>query len=534
MKTIIILTITFTLNLCVYSQVSQQWVARYKPSTGGVSEARDITTDAAGNVYVTGVSNVPVTSLDIATVKYNSAGVEQWAARYTGIGGLNNDIGTSVAVDGSGNVYVAGSSYGGPSLGIDFIIIKYGPAGNLIWDYRFTGPDGLDDELFKMVIDASANVYVCGSSIATGSQKDFMVLKLNSAGMAQWSRRYVHTNNDDYAIDLAVDGSGNVYVTGYASVPGNGQDFVTVKYNSAGTQQWVFPFNVGGDEIGISLGLDASGNAYVGGYTDAYGTGNDCFIYSVSSSGAFRWMQRYTGPGNNDDKIYRIAVDAAGNVAGVGNSNQGANGNDLFVVKYNSAGVQQWLNTLNVGGNDIATSVALDASGNVYLTGRTNAYGNGEDYVSVSYNSSGSFRWLTSYNYTGTWNDFALKVTVDASNNVYVTGNSWDDYATIKYSTTVGITAISNNSPDYFELKQNYPNPFNPATNINFNIPKQSNVKLAVFDVTGKEVARLVDNSLNAGTYSYDFNAANLPSGTYFYRLNAGDFSETKKMILIK
>lgn len=534
MKPIIILIITFILNISIYSQVSQQWVSRYKPPTGGVSEARDITTDAAGNVYVTGVSNVPVTSLDIATVKYNSAGVEQWVARYTGIGGLNNDIGSSVAVDGSGNVYVAGSSYGGPSLGIDFIILKYGPAGNLIWDYRFTGSDGLDDELFKMVIDASANVYVCGSSIAAGSQKDFMVLKLNSAGVSQWSRRYVHTNNDDYAIDLAVDASGNVYVTGYASVPGNGQDFVTVKYNSAGTQQWVFPFNVGGEEIGLSMGLDASGNAYIGGYTNAYGTGNDCFIYSVSSAGAYRWLQRYTGPGNNDDKISRISVDTDGNVVGVGNSNQGANGNDLYVVKYNSAGALQWQNLLNVGGNDLGTSVALDAAGNVYLTGKTNAYGSGDDYLTASYSSAGVFRWLNSYNFAGTWNDFALKVTVDASNNVYVTGNSWDDYATIKYSTTVGLNTISNNTPENFELKQNYPNPFNPVTKIRFSIPKQSNVKLSVFDVTGKEAARLVDNTINAGTYEYDFNASVLPSGTYFYRLTAGDYSETKKMILIK
>ena len=533
MKKIIILFL-FLAVTSVCSQVSTQWTARYNPPTNGSEDVRDITIDASGNVYVTGTSNVPVTFTDILTVKYNSAGTELWTARYTGIGGGNNDYGVSVAVDASGNVYVTGTSFGGPSLGLDIVVLKYNSNGTLIWDYRFTGPDGLDDEASKMVLDAAGNVYVCGTSIGSGTQKDFAVFKLSSSGVSQWSKRYNNSNFDDYPVDLAVDGSGNVWVTGYSSIPGNSYDFMTVKYNSTGIQQWAFPFNVGGEEVGLSLGVDASGNAYIGGYTNAYGSGNDCFVFSLNASGGFRWFQRYTGPGNNDDKVNSISVDASGNVIAAGNSNQGANGNDVFAVCYNSSGVQQWINILNVGGSETIYYVTRDAASNSFLTGKTNAYGNGEDYLTLSYDPSGNFRWLSAYNYSAAQNDIAFKVIADNSGSVYVTGTSFADYATIKYSQLTGLHNVNNEISSAYRLSQNYPNPFNPLTKISFSLPVAGNIKLSVFDVNGEEVSRLVDRYMNRGTYEFELNAVNLPSGTYFFRLSSGSFTETKKMILIK
>ncbi|MBE2218924.1 MAG: SBBP repeat-containing protein [Ignavibacteria bacterium] len=530
----IIALISMLLCTVTFSQVSSQWTARYNPPTNGADEVRDITIDASGNVYVTGSSTVPVTFSDILTVKYNSAGAEQWTARYTGIGGGNNDNGVNVAVDASGNVYVCGTSYGGTGLALDIMVLKYNSSGSLVWDYRFTGPDGLDDEAYKMVLDASSNIYVCGTSTGSGTQKDFVVFKLNSAGATQWSKRYNHANYDDYPIDLAVDASGNVVVTGYSSVPGNGYDFMTVKYSSAGVQQWVFPFNVGGEEIGLSLGLDAAGNAYIGGYTNAYGTGNDCFVYSLNSTGGFRWFQRYTGPGNNDDKVNCITTDASGNVFAAGSSTQGTNSNDVFAVRYNSSGVQQWMNTLNVGGIENVYSISRDAASNLFLAGKTSAYGNGDDYLTLSYDPAGNFRWLTAYNYSGSQSDVALKVIPDNSGNVFVTGTSFADYATIKYSQLTGLQNVNSGVPSDYQLSQNYPNPFNPSTNINFNLPVGGNVKLSVFDVSAKEVVSLVDEYLSSGSYGYTFDASNLPSGTYFCRLISGSFAETKKMILIK
>jgi len=97
-----------------------------------------------------------------------------------------------------------------------------------------------------------------------------------------------------------------------------------------------------------------------------------------------------------------------------------------------------------------------------------------------------------------------------------------------------GINNISSEIPDDFSLSQNYPNPFNPMTKIKFQVPNSGFVKLVVFDMLGKEVATLVNEELNVGTYDYEWSGINLPSGIYFYRLEAGHFNLTKKMILIK
>lgn len=97
-----------------------------------------------------------------------------------------------------------------------------------------------------------------------------------------------------------------------------------------------------------------------------------------------------------------------------------------------------------------------------------------------------------------------------------------------------GINQTSNELPSAFSLEQNYPNPFNPVTNIKFSVPKNGLVKLAVYDITGREVAKLVDQSLTPGSYTYGFDASGLSSGIYLYSLTASEFSSVKKMILIK
>jgi plastocyanin len=98
------------------------------------------------------------------------------------------------------------------------------------------------------------------------------------------------------------------------------------------------------------------------------------------------------------------------------------------------------------------------------------------------------------------------------------------------------VSSITGNeqSVQNFELKQNYPNPFNPSTSISFSVPKSGFVKLTIFNSLGSEVETLVNENLNRGSYTVNFNASKLSSGVYFYRLNSGDFIETRKMLLIK
>ncbi len=533
---ILIFLFMLVISNSLNSQVTQQWAARYSAS-GGQDTPMDMAVDASGNVYVTGTSIVNGTGSDFMTVKYNSAGVQQWEARFSGVGGSNSDDAYSIGLDAAGNVYVAGTSLGS-GTGLDIMIVKYSNYGAVIWEVRYTNAEARDDELSRMIVDPAGNVYVAGVSNYASTQKDFVTIKYNSSGQTQWVKNYSNGSNNDYLSNMTVDASGNVYVTGYSYVPGSSYDFVTIKYNSAGVQQYYYALNAGGEDAGTDIAVDALGNAYIAGATDAYGTGIDYFIYSINPSGSYRWLQRYNGPANGEDRILSMITDASGDVVVSGYSNQGATGFDPVTIKYNSAGTQQWIRTLNVGGDDRAYDLTVDGSGNIYLAGKTNAYGTADDYMTCSYNAAGDFRWLMAYNNSAAnLNDFAVKLIADGQGNVYVTGASnggGNDYLTIKYASVTGIEFTNNQAPDRFSLSQNYPNPFNPSTKINFSIPVNEHVKLAVFDAVGKEISVLTDNELNAGVYNIDFIASNLPGGVYFYRISAGEYTETKKMILIK
>jgi hypothetical protein len=104
-----------------------------------------------------------------------------------------------------------------------------------------------------------------------------------------------------------------------------------------------------------------------------------------------------------------------------------------------------------------------------------------------------------------------------------------------KYNELIsGITNNQNITPENYSLMQNYPNPFNPSTKISFSLPKAGDVSLVVFDILGREVATIINNYKSAGNYTVNFDASNLSSGIYFYTLKSGNFTESKKMVLMK
>jgi Secretion system C-terminal sorting domain len=171
-----------------------------------------------------------------------------------------------------------------------------------------------------------------------------------------------------------------------------------------------------------------------------------------------------------------------------------------------------------------------------FLCGRS--FGEAQWVVSNEYNggmmlgtTDGGITWTQQI--IGTTNPLWGVVFADA-----LTGWAVGDNGTILHTTNGGVTSVkeeqTNVLPTEFMLSQNYPNPLNPSTKIRYSVPRSSNVMIKVFNILGAEIETLVNEEKSAGTYELTWNAANLPSGVYFYRIQAGSFVATKKMMLLK
>jgi hypothetical protein len=317
----------------------------------------------------------------------------------------------------------------------DYATIKYDAQGSLLWERRYDGPDTSYDEAVALAVDASGNVYVTGTS-----NGDYATVKYSADGEQIWVQRYDRGN----ATAIAVDAAGNVYVTGRSP----GWDYATVKYSADGEQIWVQRYNGPGNGYDEAKGIavDSFGNVYVTGVSKGgSGTGASDYAtikYDADGEPSATWpdigfgagVRRYNGPGNSSDEVRALALDSSGNAYLTGRS-VGVNTSwDYATVKYDVDGHELWVKRYNRPGNelDAATALALDGAGNVYVTGETGT--GSSDYTTVKYDANGHELWVEHYNRgPRDAEDVARALAVDTSGNVYVTGKSDNDYATVKY-----------------------------------------------------------------------------------------------------
>ena len=261
---------------------NEVWVARYNSgSPNAYDYAAKIAVDLDGNAYVTGHSSRGGFS-DYATIKYDTNGNQLWVARYSGPSNQQNGA-TAVAADTKGNVYVTGYSIG-IGTGYDYATIKYDPDGNELWVARYDGPTHGFDYAYAMAIDGAGSVYVTGASSRTESSgfNDYTTVKYTSAGEQVWIAR--HSGGPPWASNqsqaIALDAAGNVYVTGFGSgfVPFSyDQDYITVKYDNQGNELWVmrYNFDYGLEDVASAIALDGAGNVIVTGQSHAVVTDFD-------------------------------------------------------------------------------------------------------------------------------------------------------------------------------------------------------------------------------------------------------------------
>ena len=522
----------------IFSQVSQEWLSRYNHNGDSTDYGWAVAADNSGNVFVAGQVYDSVSKADMCLIKYNVSGAIQWLKTFNGPAD-GDDFADAVLLDEAGNIYITGSAER-PSTGADFCTIKFDPSGNTQWINYYNGIADSSDQAFLLALDSKNNLYVSGS--IKGNASDMIVIKYDASGNEQW----VRTNNGpangwDRSNSIAVDDSDNVYVMGFITTVSSSLDYCTIKYSSDGVQQWIRTYNGTGNNFDLpnAMVLDDSANIYITGTSAA--SNSDFLTIKYDRNGNVKWIQRYNGPANNTDAGSGIAVDNEGNVYAFGESIGAGSDFDWLLIKYNASGAQQWLQRYNGPANsfDDADDILTDSKGNIYVMGASTGIGSSLDYLVMKYDPSGSVIWEQRYNGTGNDFDFPASIFRDGQNNIYLTGNSMNgegnmDIVTIKYSQTVNITSISSLVPHEFILHQNYPNPFNPATTIEFAIPRTADVKLSVYNVSGKEIERLLNENLAGGEYKIEWNASGIPGGIYFYRIEASGFIDTRKAVLVK
>jgi hypothetical protein len=538
----ITLTLCFLAAILCYAQpVWEQWRATYS-GPGIIDMVKSMCIDSSGNVYVTGQSdNIGNNSKAYATVKYNTSGAQQWVARYSD---YPNRLAFpySITVDRFGNSYVTGTapvSSNGPSK---YTTLKYNQVGVQVWVKIYYGEyyQAVNDP-YSITSDHDANIYVTGGCFFLGTSYDYVTIKYDSSGSEQWLARYISPGMD-WAKKVVVDDISNVCVTGNCFNDTTFEDIVTVKYNSSGIQQWAARYNGPGDstDIPYDLKVDNSGNVYVtgkswGGYSS---TQFDYITIKYNQSGVQQWAERYGGTSNwTTDEAYSLAVDNSGNVYITGYNNWATNNLDCATIKYNSSGNLQWIQIYDYNSSiDYGISLTLDKLNNIYVLAQSHDEIPAH-FATIKYSPAGEQLWVIRTYPPGAQSPLAIAV--DSSCGVYVTGGESGDYLTIKYNQIVGVNPVSNEVPEDFRLYQNYPNPFNPVTKINFDLPARSHVELNVYDAAGRLVSNILTGDMEAGKYTADFNALNLASGVYYYELNVkielkGMFREVKKLVVLK
>lgn len=408
----------------------------------GFDQGYSAATDGSSNIYLTGetASTTAIATagayqttksgtFDAFVAKFNSAGTLVWA---TYLGGSGTDTGFGITTDASGNVYVTGSTASNTGIasccsyqtsnagGYDIFLSKFNSAGTLQWSTYYGGT--ADDEGRDVVTDGAGNVYITGStgsltSIATAggfqtsnAGSDAFLVKFSSAGALIWGTYYGDTGGE-VGYSLAADGANNIYIAGITqsasnlastgayqtSMNGGTSDAFLVKFNSAGSRLWGTYYGGFGADIGYGVVTDASNNVYLTGQTGSSsliatagahqtaigGGGSDGFLVKFNSTGTRQWGTYYGGTAFDDAS--GLAIDAGNNVYLIGSTSSaggistswahqtalGGGSTDAYLVKFNSSGVRQWGTYHGGNGADVGLAVFVDGSGRINITGRT-------------------------------------------------------------------------------------------------------------------------------------------------------------------
>lgn len=443
-----------------YAQLTQTWQVPYNGTANGGDRAYAVAVDKRGNTYVAGQSDELVTGTDYMTIKYGPSGNLVWKRPYFGVGSGGTDIARAIAVDNEGNVYVTGESQGGgggQGALYDIATAKYDTNGALLWAVRLNY-NNQEDFGTDIAVNAAGHVFVTGSTGQYDGTKDFITIRYNENGVQQtgWPQTYDRAGLNDQAVALAVGPGDDVFVTGQSFHPSTFGDWATIKYAGSGGQELWARFVTGDgrfqnkDDLPTDIDVDSQSSVFVCGGVFHETHADMGTISYAGADGSTRWgVLLYTArPNDGYDQARALALERdhtgkAEYVYVTGFAQPVENNWDYATVRYpgTSASTHDWAATYNgLGGSsvDFAWDIAVAGNGNSYVTGNS-----ADDIATIKYNKQGVQQSVARF--TAGTEGKGLGIAVSCAGKAHVTGHatySTIDYQSILYSQPVASVAV--------------------------------------------------------------------------------------------
>jgi hypothetical protein len=413
------------LALPAAAQIQQAWVAHYDNGiTNGTNQAVKMALDSSGNIYVTGFSQNANSNLGYVTIKYAPNGNQLWATRYDSsnfpsaqpaamvldasndviVTGKNSTIkydpngnqlwtdpyaGVALACDPAGDVYVTG-------FGTNFNTVKLAPTGSNLWLTTFVdfGPTVAQ----AIVVDTNGNCYVSGSDLVSADSEgnitnyylQLLTIKYASNGSKIWSAPYpLRSSGIQPMVPAeALDNADNLYVLMNAPSYAN----ATLKYSNTGSLIWITPIFFNGYSVPHALALDSTYSVLITGQFPSSFLSDYSPLFSydtmkLDTNGSTLWTDLYPVSAAANNIANSLAVDSSNNCYVTGYSPGTNSLNDIVTIKYGPNGNQIWLQRYSGPGhgNAAGNAIAVDANGNVYVTGYDTTAAGGTEIVTIKY-----------------------------------------------------------------------------------------------------------------------------------------------------
>lgn len=516
-----------------------------------------MTTDGSGGTIITWQDNRNG-KYEIYAQRMNGDGNAMWSVNGLAICTQDSNFKPMIVSDGSGGAIIAWQSYRG-SATADIYAQRINSSGNIQWSLN-----GLpvcvvvfEQDTIAMVSDGLGGAVLTWQDYRSNTGfADIYAQRINPSGTMIWTANGVNICNQAAAQrgpKIVGDGLGGAFITWFDNRAGN-YDIYSQRIAAAGAVVWttngVATCTAASDQLTPDICVDGA-NGVIITWTDFRST-TDFNIYGqrVGPSGAIVWV--VDGVVLNNNVAYaqldpKIVSDGLGGAIVSWSDYRTGTTADIYAQRVNSTGAVQWTATgviiCTATGDQIFSQLTSDGNNGAYITWEDHRNAGNSDIYAQRIASNAALNWAaTGYAICTVSND-QLRPSLVSNGNLgaivvwqdYRSGNNFDVYE-VGFNTT-GIIAIENEgttTPSEYSLSQNYPNPFNPVTTINYQLPVSGNVKITVYDVLGNELDILVDKVQNAGDHNATWNAADFPSGIYFYRMDAGSFVSIQKMILVK